>query len=236
MLACILQSIFQGFTMFKGDLYRNINDVQRRVSKELIEEFSPRMKFRPNGHDSLLDIGCGTGDVTRDFILPVLPQQFSRLVGVDISDSMLSVARETLQNAKVSFENLDIGSPTIDQRVWSELFDHITSFFCLHLVRNQRQAFVNIHNLLTPGGNCLLGYLSFNPAAVALHEMAQKPQWALHRKDMDRFIPTTQWSTNPIDEITHILSDIGYLEYNIQIKEGVHVIKEADTFKCKFYC
>lgn len=114
--------------MFNGELYRNINKVQRLVSKQIINDFSHMFQIRPDGRDSLLDVGCGTGDITADYILPVLPKQFSRLVGGDISESMLSVARKTVTNSKVSFEILDIERP-IDNHIFSTPFDHIRRFF-----------------------------------------------------------------------------------------------------------
>ena len=38
---------------------------------------------------TLLDVGCGSGDVLVDTILPKLPENFIEIVGVDISDEMI---------------------------------------------------------------------------------------------------------------------------------------------------
>lgn len=217
--------------MFNGELYRRINTVQRRLAKQVIQEFSPRLKFRPDGRDSLLDIGCGTGDVTADYILPVLPQQFARLVGADISESMLSVARQTLNNPKVEFERLDIGSPIVDPSVWSTLFDHVTSFFCLHYV-NDRQAFQNIYDLLKPGGDCLLAYLCSHPHYNVLHRMSRGPRWSAYRSDIDKSIPFNQFSIDPIDGLERIMSDIGFSQCTVEVRDANAEYEGFNDLKC----
>lgn len=128
--------------MNKAALYQRSNDLQRRDAKEIIDEFTPLMRWRSEGHDSLMDIGCGIADVTIDYILPILPMNYSRLVGIDISDQMLQYARIHYGHHKITFDNTDIGADLNKYYVngGRKRVDHITSFYCLHWVPNQIKA------------------------------------------------------------------------------------------------
>lgn len=121
--------------MFNIELYQRYNKLQRDGCKKILDEFSPIFKWRPDGKDSLLDIGCGPGDVTNDVIVPFLPKNFSRLVCADISEKALNTARTKVQSQKAAFEILDVGSP-LNESVWTTRFDHITLFYCLHWIQS----------------------------------------------------------------------------------------------------
>lgn len=187
-------------------------------------------QIRPDGRDSLLDVGCGTGDITADYILPVLPKQFSRLVGGDISESMLSVARKTVTNSKVSFEILDIERP-IDNHIFSTPFDHITSFFCLHFVKDQRQGFLNIYNLMKTGGDCLLAYVFSHPVYTVLNQLSKYPRWDPYLKDIDSWIPPFQFSNDPIAPLERIMNDIGFSECNVHVRDVSGSYDGIDSLK-----
>lgn len=122
--------------MNRASLYQHANGLQRRDAKQILDEFSPLIKWRSG--DSLLDVGCGSADVTIDFILPLMPINFSRLVGADISEQMVRHARDNFKHPYISFINMDIGADlnTLTKNI--EPFDHIMSFYCLHWVQNQR--------------------------------------------------------------------------------------------------
>lgn len=150
--------------MNKAALYKRSNDLQRRDAKHTIEEFSYILQWRPDGCDSLLDIGCASGDVTIDILLPILPSNFKRLVGVDVSQEMVEFSRQQYPLSRVSFEKFDVGLDIEKQQLRNaEQFDHITSFFCLHWIQNQELAVQNIFKLLRPGGDMLLMFLAQHP-------------------------------------------------------------------------
>lgn len=120
-------------------LYHRSNDVQRQDAKDILDEYSKVIKWRKDGRDSLLDIGCGSGDVMIDFILPIMPKNFSKLMGVDIAEDMVKHAKLLYQRPKISFDKCniagDIKAILVDH---SEGFDHVTSFYCLHWEWNQK--------------------------------------------------------------------------------------------------
>lgn len=125
--------------MNKPNLYHRANGVQRRDAKEILDEHGHLLRWRENDEDSLLDIGCGSGDVLIDFVIPIAPQKRARVLGTDISEQMVRFARKVHSNVdNIFFDTLDIGGDiSLFLNKWG-CFDHITSFYCLHWVRCQR--------------------------------------------------------------------------------------------------
>ena len=125
--------------MNKACLYQRANSLQRRDAKQVLDEFAHMIQWRSDGNDSLLDIGCGSGDVTIDYILPLMPINFQRLIGVDISEQMIKYACDNFKHPDIKFYKADIGND-IEVKILNQInnFDHITSFYCLHWVQNQK--------------------------------------------------------------------------------------------------
>lgn len=202
--------------MFDGFLYQRANSLQRNDATEIMDEFAPRLRKRPDGRDSLLDIGCGSGDVTVDIILPVLPPTYLRVVGADVSEGMLNAARNTYNNPKISFVHIDIDRP-LDRDVWNVPFDHVTSFYCLNWVKDQKQALINIKHLLTPEGDCLLVYLASHPCFDLYVRLSEEPRWAPFMKDVAICVPPTQHSSDAAEELRQIFDEVGFSEYEVKV-------------------
>lgn len=157
--------------MYDPELYHSSNQVQRRDARETLLS----CPFVEDWHTgSLLDIGCGSGDVTMEIIREVLPENFERLVGVDLSEEMVRFAREHYPHPSVSFEQLDIGLELEKQNLNDiEPFDHITSFNCLHwITKTQPTTVENMYKLLKPGGDMLLLFVATHPIYKVFEELS----------------------------------------------------------------
>lgn len=96
-------------------------------------------------HASILDIACGPGNLTK-YLLD--KRSDYAVLGIDLSQKMLSLARMNNPNAK--FQLMDCREiDTIKQK-----FDGITCGFCLpYLTREEAIALIeNVSGLLKPGG------------------------------------------------------------------------------------
>ena len=71
--------------MNNAKLYIKSNSLQKKDAKDIMEEFGHLFEWKDDGTESLIDIGCGSGDVLNEFIFPIMPKKFKKLVGVDIS-------------------------------------------------------------------------------------------------------------------------------------------------------
>lgn len=125
--------------MNKPRLYHRAYEIQRHDAEETIKEYSNIFKWRLDGCDALLDIGSGTGDVLMDFIYTIMLPKFEKVMGSDISTEMVNYAKNSYHTKKkCDFRVFDIGTEKDISNDMMEQFDHVTSFYCLHWIQNQR--------------------------------------------------------------------------------------------------
>lgn len=182
--------------MNKAKLYNRANNLQRRDAELVIEEYGHLLEEHSDDDDSggeadavkkirLLDIGCGSGDVLVDFLLPLI-RGSGHIVGADLSPEMVRFGRERYAKYKdtVSFDQLDIAGDVTAFLQSYEPFDHVTSFYCLHWVQNQQLAMHNVAKLLKPNGNCLLAFIGQMPIFEIYERMARTEKWAEFMHDV----------------------------------------------------
>lgn len=111
--------------MNKTALYNKSNPLQRSDTQQALGEFGHLLEWRSDGDGSVLNAGCGAGDVTVEILLPILPPNFKSLVGVDLSNQMIN-------HPKVQFERFDLAAEFENQPLNGiEPVDHNFSFYCL---------------------------------------------------------------------------------------------------------
>lgn len=101
--------------------------------------------------ESLIDIGCGDGRLTREIALGLRP---SKLLGVDYSRRAISLAQAMNQDLRnLSFVRADITAPhelgVFDVAVLMEVFEHIPLDMAMGFIEGVRR-------LVKPGGRLLL--------------------------------------------------------------------------------
>jgi len=108
------------------------------------EQAIARMRISPDAR--VLDVGCGSGWATR----MLAEYAFNgRVAGIDISDEMIRVARESSQ----SQTNVDFETASAEQLPFSDHeFTHPFSMESLYYYRNIPKALKEIHRVLKPGG------------------------------------------------------------------------------------
>jgi trans-aconitate 2-methyltransferase len=95
------------------------------------------------GHETVLDAGCGTGKVTAA-LLERLPN--GRVIAVDAAPSMVEEARQRLP-AAVDVRQADLLDLELEEPV-----DAILSTATLHWIADHDRLFANLRNALKPGG------------------------------------------------------------------------------------
>lgn len=217
--------------MNKAVLYKSSNGLQRRDAEQVLSEFSHLIRWREEKTDSLMDVGCGSGDVTIDFILPMMPKKFSRLVGTDLSQEMVEFASGRYVHPKISFSQLDISADISTYIRSVDRFDHITSFYCFHWIQNQRRAVQNLYSLLLPGGDCLLVFLGKIPIFDIYKQMSQNARWSKYMTDVDEFVSPYQHSNDPADEFGSLLYESGFSEFSVEMREKYFIYEGVDLLK-----
>jgi SAM-dependent methyltransferase len=123
----------------KGVFGPGMND-EKRIARLLLA-LSPG--------DGVLDVGCGTGNFTRDFARSVGPDGL--VVGLDVSESMLE--RAVRDTAAAGFEQVAyVRGDAADVPFVDASFDAVCCFAALNLFADPYAALDSFTRVLTPGG------------------------------------------------------------------------------------
>lgn len=144
-----------------------------------------RTRYRPQPHETAIDLGCGIGRITQ-----ALAFYFERVVGLEISASLLNEARQRNHNPAVSFEQID-GCRLHPLSIGN--VDVVFSYEVLYLIPPTVLAvyFRDIWNLLVPGGAFLF--------QMNLHPIRWKTRVAREMRDMMHTWGIENWNGWPTD-------------------------------------
>ncbi|XP_017780261.1 PREDICTED: juvenile hormone acid O-methyltransferase-like [Nicrophorus vespilloides] len=194
-------------TMDDAELYNKYHRIQAEEATFVLENDIKSIKWKSG--DSILDVGTATGEVTAQVLAPLLPHDFEKLVGLDISPEMINLAKEQNKNPKIDFIVCDIASENITKTI-DEKFDHIFSFFCLNWVQNQKQTVKNMYNLLKPGGDMLLAISTKSTIFDIYESMASYPKWSKFLTNTEEYISPYNHCTDPETVYKNMLLDEGF--------------------------
>ncbi|XP_077492503.1 juvenile hormone acid O-methyltransferase-like [Amblyomma americanum] len=172
-------------------LYVENNSSQAIYNRRLLDVFQPTFKVPQCSTHQYLDVGCGTGDFTRDGLLPrCLPCR--RLVGIDSSSEMVDYARRHSTQCRLDFHQLDIGGDV--EAFLSEFgqFDRVYSFFCFHWLVDQSKGLKNIARLLKSSGGCLIASYASHQCIPVWKQLAKMDRWVKYTEQLKKFIPETE--------------------------------------------
>ncbi|KAH6927178.1 hypothetical protein HPB50_000141 [Hyalomma asiaticum] len=134
------------------------NDFEHHTTKENIDALE-RIRFHatPRDGDHHLDIGCGPGTFTRDYLVP-LTLPCTTLVAIDNDPSMISFAKKHSAHKNIVYSVFEFGVSDVEEILNAYgHFDRIYSFLCFHYVKDQPKAYEDIAQLLNPErGECLV--------------------------------------------------------------------------------
>jgi len=100
--------------------------------------------------DHVLDLGSGAGNDC--FVARAIVGENGKVTGLDMTDEMVSKARENC--AKLSFSNVEFVSGDIESMPFDDnIFDVVISNCVLNLVPDKSKAFSEIFRVLKPGGH-----------------------------------------------------------------------------------
>ncbi|CAN7939527.1 unnamed protein product [Ixodes hexagonus] len=173
----------------KPDEYIAINDMQRENSIHALELLQGFFGSEDSSDHQFLDVGCGTGDFTRDNLLPRLPP-CQKIVAVDVSKDMVQYAKKHFAHPKIFYDVLDISSQDVSDFVERHgQFDRVYSFFCFHWMKDQETVFKNVARLMKPGVGCLLVFNASSPTMRLRKKMANMERWKKYKEVCESSVP-----------------------------------------------
>ncbi|KAH7946487.1 hypothetical protein HPB49_025643 [Dermacentor silvarum] len=144
-----------------------------------------------------IDVGCGDGNFTRNYLLPQCSSQCRELVGVDKSLVTLEYASLHHRHDKIRYLHLDIVGSDVDKFVNEHgLFGRVYSFYLLHWIKDRARALRNIEKLMAPGAECFILFENCIPLFEILMTLAESPRWKEYAKVLLEKVPDTARSTD----------------------------------------
>ncbi|XP_075532333.1 juvenile hormone acid O-methyltransferase-like isoform X1 [Dermacentor variabilis] len=192
-----------GNLRYNSQSYAKNDELQRQFNLKAVDFFNSAFVPANTASQQFLDIGCGTGDFTRDWLLPRCPP-CRRLVAVDASEEMLSYARENSAHQDIQYDYLNIGDDVSDFIEKYGRFDRVYSFFCLNWLKDPAQAMKNVSRLMTPAGECLLQFPAVSPARALWRKMAQLEHWKKFSNVFDGFTPKSHDLEDDIARLSYM--------------------------------
>lgn len=159
------------------DRYRDGNSFQREANLRALDKFGTKFDSAANKQLRYLDVGCATGDFTRDVLLNHTDPP-PTIVAVDISPEMIDHAKQRSPHPNITYDILDIATREISG-ILSKYgqFDRVYSFYCLNWVKDQATALRNIASLMKNDGECLLLFPVKSSCYTVWRDIAKLPRW-----------------------------------------------------------
>ncbi|MBN1834582.1 MAG: class I SAM-dependent methyltransferase [Spirochaetales bacterium] len=135
-----------------------MNAISLGLYPHLIQKVVDRMDIQPG--ESILDLGSGTG--RNDCLMARKIGREGRILGLDISDEMLSLSRKRCR----AYANIEFREQRVETLLsYQEEFDKVFISFALHGFEDAQklQIIDNAYRALKPGGAfCILDYNGFD--------------------------------------------------------------------------
>jgi trans-aconitate methyltransferase len=122
------------------DLYDNKHDFVFKFGEEIVKLLNPQKE------ETILDIGCGTGDLTKK-----IAELCGKVTGIDNSNEMIQTAQK--KYPEISFINADAKDYQLDKK-----FDAIFSNAVLHWIPQADKVIQNANRHLKVGGRYVVEF------------------------------------------------------------------------------
>ncbi|MCP3904853.1 MAG: GNAT family N-acetyltransferase [Planctomycetes bacterium] len=99
--------------------------------------------------DSILDVGCATGEITLD-----LAPHAEEILGIDHSSNMVTVANARARERNVGNARFEQMEPD-DPRLAEGAFNVVTAYSVIHLLDDVPATLARLRDLLVPGGHLI---------------------------------------------------------------------------------
>ena len=191
---------------------------QREYGKQLIQD-----ELNPQLGDAILDLGCGTGELSA-YLAELVGQQ-GNVLGVDPDIDRIKVAQESHKGVKnLSFVE---GSTSNFPNMGSESYNIVFSNFVLHWVPDKGEAFRNMFSSLKPGGKIAVTYNDCLPIGFDLVYRELNPE------NLDRILNMHKFETRPVIEEMCTAAEFNILKsYDAKVRD--FVFEDGDSL-CSFF-
>lgn len=186
--------------------------------RTLERDYAPLVSLLQPGM-KVLDVGCGTGAISKDIAKVVGPQ--GHITGIDNTKHFIDSGKETYQ----SVENLKLIHTDLFQFEQNEQFDLIVSARTLQWLSNPEEAVARMKEMLKPGG--WLSILDYDHTGI---EWSPEPPLSMRRfyATFLRWRADAGMNNQVALDAAGYLADAGFKNIEVNNANEVHQKGEAD--------
>ena len=202
----MFDSIAPAYDFMNRAMTMGIDKWWRRVAVKMLAKSSPK---------TILDIATGTGDLALLLHRKLHPE---KIVGLDLSEGMLKIAREKAAKAgaDIEFEQGD----SLAMRFEDDSFDAITVAYGVRNFEHLEQGYREMHRVLRPGGVLVVIELAtpVNPIVRPLYNLYTRRiiPWAGRSISKDRraysYLPESIAAVPQRDNMLQLMRNAGFGE------------------------
>ncbi|XP_070507627.1 juvenile hormone acid O-methyltransferase-like [Chironomus tepperi] len=190
--------------MNNPELYNQCNQVQLHGVEKYFDFYREKLREKFSGKNiELLDIGSGCGRILSEVVIGKSGLNFSKVIGVDVSEEMVKFSQDKYGSDQVSFQVMDIVEE-IPETLMDRQFDIVSSFFCLHWVSDLSAAFGNIPNLLKSDGLFCCIFSQFRKNIYGTEVNDEHSNYLLNSRED---LKSSRLSGDPVDVLRRLLSE-----------------------------
>nr|XP_023028331.1 juvenile hormone acid O-methyltransferase-like [Leptinotarsa decemlineata] len=207
-------------------LFAENNSFTTVITKKYLEKYRNYIIWK--NKPSIMEIGHGDGGNSKSSLFPVLPEDLKEFIATDKSAKMIEYAEKNSVRPLMKFKELDIETKYIPTEYLNR-FDHIFGFFVMHMVKDPRQAFLNMHKMLKNDGSIFLNILEHTTIDEPMDKMLKIPEWK--NFGLENSISPYYYSPNPRQEWERNLYETGFRNYEFFEDNGVYEFEDEEFDK-----
>lgn len=120
--------------MNKPELYSKGKST-RVIHESIFQKYGHFIRWG-NPPESIIEIGIGDGNVTKEVIMPILPNNIEEYVGCDLSKEMVEFSRTMITHPKYRCLQMDICSAELPAELHNR-FDKVFACCLLHMASSK---------------------------------------------------------------------------------------------------
>lgn len=172
---------------------------------------------------SVLDVGCGTGSISKD--IANIVGESGKVVGIDNTEKFIESGKTTYKNVK----NLNLIHSDLFDFETNEKFDLITSARTLQWLSNPKEALLKMKSFLKPNGS--ISILDYNH-----NNLEWNPEPPMSMKEFYKTF--LKWRNDAgmnngiADDLEYLMEEIGMVDIE-KINSDEHYEKHRNDFNSK---
>ncbi|XP_006815186.1 juvenile hormone acid O-methyltransferase-like [Saccoglossus kowalevskii] len=187
-----------------------------------------RLRFSES--DSLLDVCCGSGELTK---LVTENARLKSTTAIDINSNMIDIAKSTNNADNITYLVGDVGAAETFKSEWKNSFDKVLAYYALQWIPNWPDTIIYLYECLKPGGEGYINITIDEPALVinVIHEAAyQLPRW-------QQFVKGFQYKHYPLqgneEDFDAILRKAGFVDVKVEVEKTLNFFQFDTDLQAK---